>query len=177
MSSVVFFRAANVGGKNVFRPAQVVAALEHLGAVNVGAAGTFLIRKKASAASVRREILAQMPFEPELTVVPAAEVLSVVRRAPLGRVTFSKDQRGWVAVLASKPKVEPTLPLLKPEGKDWSVRMDRIEGPFALGLWRRTKRGFTFPNQVVETALGVRATTRWWETMERIAALIEEKRG
>jgi uncharacterized protein (DUF1697 family) len=175
MSSVVFLRAANVGGKNVFRPAQVVAALGHLGAVNVGAAGTFLIRQKASAASIRRELLALMPFEPELTILPAREVLNVVGTAPFDRVTFSKDQRGWVAVLASKPKVEPRLPLLKPEGKGWSVRLDRIEGPFALGLWRRTARGFTSPNLVVETALGVRATTRWWETMERIAALIEEK--
>ena len=175
MARVVFLRAANVGGKNVFRPAQLVAALEHLGAVNVGAAGTFLIRGKASAASIRHEILTRMPFTPELTVIPARDVLELVRTVPFARAALSKDQRGWVAVLAEKPKAEPKLPLLKPEGKDWSVRLDRVEGPFALGLWRRTACGFVFPNQVVETVLGVRATTRWWETMVRIAALVEEK--
>jgi uncharacterized protein (DUF1697 family) len=175
MARVVFLRAANVGGKNVFRPAQLVAALGHLGAVNVGAAGTFLIRGKASEAMIRREILARMSFTPELSVIPASDVLDLVRRAPLGRVALSKDLRGWVAVLSGKPKKQPTLPLSRPEGKEWSVRVDRVEGPFALGLWRRRARGFVYPNQVVETALGVRATLRWWETMKRIAMLIEEE--
>jgi len=30
-----------------------------------------------------------------------------------------------------------------------------------------------FPSKVVEDTLGVRATTRWWETLERIAKLVE----
>jgi hypothetical protein len=32
---------------------------------------------------------------------------------------------------------------------------------------------FLFRNQVVEKALGVPATTRWWETFERTAPLVE----
>jgi len=174
MSRVVFLRAANVGGKNVLRPAQLVAALAHLDAVNVGAAGTFLIRGKASAALIRREILTRIPFELDLAVLPGRDVLDLVRGAPLGHAAFSKDQRGWVAILCGKPKGRPKLPLTKPEGKDWSVRLERIEPPFAIGLWRRRARGYIAPNQVVETALGVRATTRYWETIERIAELIEE---
>jgi uncharacterized protein (DUF1697 family) len=72
---VVFLRAANVGGKNVFRPAQLARALDHLDVVNVGAAGTFVVRGKASAARIRREIVALLPFEPSLAVVPAGEVV------------------------------------------------------------------------------------------------------
>jgi uncharacterized protein (DUF1697 family) len=173
MSRVVFLRAANVGGKNVFRPAQLATALAHLDAVNVGAAGTFLIRGNSSAALIRKEIQARIPFDLDLTVIPGRDVLELVRRAPFGRVAFSKDQRGWVAVLCGKPTAKPTLPLTRPDGKEWSVRMDRVEGPFALGLWRRRARGFISPNEVVERALGVRATTRYWETIERIVALIE----
>jgi hypothetical protein len=33
--------------------------------------------------------------------------------------------------------------------------------------------GFLFPSNVVESALGVAATTRWWETLQRIALLLE----
>ncbi len=172
MPHVVFLRAANVGGKNVFRPAQLAAELAHLDLVNVGAAGTFLVRGKATAAAIRREILARLPFEPAIAVRPAEEVLALVRSAPFRGVAFSKDLRGWVAVLAALPKARPALPLVAPAGKSWSVRFDRVAGAFALGLWHRRPRGFVFPNQVVERALGVPVTTRWWETFERVAALM-----
>ncbi len=173
MAHVVFLRAANVGGRNVFRPAQLAAALAHLEVVSVGAAGTFVVRRKAAAAAIRREILALLPFRPEVVVRPADEVLALVRSAPFGGVGFSRDVRGWVAALGGRPGARPKLPLARPAGKAWSVRLDRVEGAFALGLWHRRPGGFVFPNQVVEDALGVPATTRWWETFERVAGLVE----
>jgi len=60
-----------------------------------------------------------------------------------------------------------------PAGKAWSVRFDRVQGVFALGLSQRRPEGFLFPNQVVERAVGVPATTRRWETFERIGTYIE----
>lgn len=169
MAHVVFLRAANVGGKNVFRPAQLAAALARLDVVNVGAAGTFVVRGNATAESIRLEILARLPFEPEIAVRPASEVVALLRSEPFAGVAFSKDLRGWVAVLGGRPKARPTLPLAMPPGKAWSVRFDRVQGRFALGLWHRRPGGFLFPSQVVEKAIGVPATTRWWETFERIA--------
>ena len=173
MPHVVFLRAANVGGKNVFRPAKLAAALAHMGVVNVGAAGTFVVREKASATAVRREILAQLPFVPDLAIRPAAEVLALVKSDPFRGVEFSRDLRGWVAAMGEKPKTIPALPVMEPAGAGWSVRVDRVDGAFALGLSRRRPEGSVFPSNVVEDALGVRATTRWWETMLRIARIIE----
>lgn len=173
MAHVVFLRAANVGGKNVFRPARLAGALSHLGAINVGAAGTFVIRERATAASIREEILGRLPFAIEIAIRPAGEVVSLVRSRPFGCVAFSRDLRGWAAVLARRPKARPSLPIEEPEGRAWSVRFERVEGAFALGLCRRRAEGFVFPTQVVEDALGVPATTRWWETLERIARLVE----
>jgi len=173
MAHVVFLRAGNVGGKNVFRPAQLALALSHLDVVNVGAAGTFLVRARASASSIRREILAQLHFEPEIAVVTAGEIQALVEKKPFSGAKFTKKQRGWVAVLCGKPKTLAQLPITIPAGRSWSVRFDRVEGAFALGLWRRPVGGFVFPSLVVEKALGVKATTRWWETIERVAKLIE----
>jgi uncharacterized protein (DUF1697 family) len=169
---VVFLRAANVGGKNVFRPARLAAELTHMDMVNVGAAGTFVVRGKASPAAIRREILARLPFAPEIAVRPAAEIVALVKSDPFRGARLSKDLRGWVAVLGRRPRALPDLPLAKPAGKAWSVRFERLDGAFALGLWQRRPGGFVFPNQVVEGALGVPATTRWWETLERVAALV-----
>ncbi|MBY0496071.1 MAG: DUF1697 domain-containing protein [Cyanobacteria bacterium] len=41
MALVVFLRGVNVGGHRTFRPAALAKQLEHLGAINIGAAGTF----------------------------------------------------------------------------------------------------------------------------------------
>ena len=172
MAFAVFLRAANVGGKNVFRPAQLAAALAHLEVVNLGAAGTFVVRAPASAASIRREILSRLPFEPAIAVRPAREVVALVRSEPFRGIALSKDLRGWAAVLCGPPRSRPTLPLVKPAGRNWSVRFDRIDGPFALGLLHRRSGASVFPNAVVEDALDVPATTRWWETFERLAALL-----
>jgi len=170
---VVFRRAANVGGRNVFRPAQLARALDHLDVVNVGAAGTFVVRGKASAARIRREIVALLPFEPSLAVVPAGEVVALVRSKPFAGVRFSKDRRGWVAVLDGRPRHRIGLPVFVPAPKAWSVRFDRVQGCFALGLWQRRPGSFVFPSHTVEKALGVTATTRWWETIERTAEIVQ----
>jgi uncharacterized protein (DUF1697 family) len=170
---VVFVRAMNVGGKNVFRPAQLASALSHLDVVNIGAAGTFLVRARSTPAKVRREMLAKLPFEPALSVTSAEAVLELIRTEPFKGVRFSRDLRGWVAVLPAAPKRPPKLPIVLPEGRNWSVRFERIVGPFALGVWRRRPGGFVFPTHVVEKALGVPATMRWWETLEKVAKLIE----
>ena len=105
MSHVVFLRGANVGGNNVFRPAQLAADLAHLGVVNIGAAGTFVVRGKRSAASIRREILARLGFEPSIAIRPAEEILALVHSRPFAGVKFTKEMRGWVAVLCGPRKL------------------------------------------------------------------------
>ena len=177
MAHVVFLRAANVGGKNVFRPAQLAAALKHLDVVNVGAAGTFVVRAPAPAARIRQEFRARLPLELAMVVVPAREVLALVRARPFDGVVFSKELRGWVAVLHGRATFRPALPISAPAAKDWSVRLDRVSGRFALGLWRRQASGFVFPGHVVETALGPPATMRWWETLERVAGIARSVRS
>ena len=173
MSQVVFLRGVNVGGRNVFRPAKLVADLARLDVVNVGAAGTFVVRANASAAAVRAAILGELPFEPRMSIHRGADVLRLVDADPFAREKASKNLRRWVAPLDAKPKTIPPLPIAVPAKGAWSVRFDRVESGFALGLIRIPQRkGFVFPTDVVEDALGVGATTRWWETLLKIAAIL-----
>src|SRR5260221_14621759 len=99
----VFLGAANVGGKNVFRPAKLAAELAHLDVVNVGAAGTFVVRGKATAAAIRREILAKMAFPIDMVVLPGKDVVALVESEPFAAVKGSKDVRVWGAALVGKP--------------------------------------------------------------------------
>jgi len=172
MAHVVFLRGSNVGGKNVFRPAQLTADLAHLDVVNVGAAGTFLVRGRSSAGAIREEILTRLPFAPGIVIRPASEVRSLVASQPFARSALSKEERAWAAILCETSARKPKLPCLAPAGKDWSVRVERIEGSFVLGVLHRRPKPL-YPNQVVEKEFGVQATTRWWETIEKIAQILD----
>jgi uncharacterized protein (DUF1697 family) len=173
MAHVVFLRAANVGGNNVFRPSQLVAALSHLDVVNIGAAGTFIVRGKATPTRIRDEIHSRLPFTTTIIVRPGKEILALVESEPFRGVEFSKDLRGWVGALAGKPNAHATFPVLMPPTGPWGVRFDGVSGQFALGIWQRQPKGFHIPANVVEKAIGVASTVRWWETFEKIAKALK----
>jgi uncharacterized protein (DUF1697 family) len=169
---VAFLRGVNVGGRNTLRPTELARGLAPWEVASVGAAGTLVVRGAPSPAAVRRAILARLPFEPAIAIRPAGEVLALVARAPFRGTRAPGDSRAWVTVLDGRPRARPRLPLSAPAGAAWSVRFLRLEGAFAIGFWRRRPGGFVFPSHVVERATGVAATTRWWETIERVAALL-----
>src|SRR5579859_5117000 len=175
---VVLLRGANVGGKNVFKVAPLMKKLAALDIVNLGAAGTFIVRAKVSPARIRRELEAALPFKPRMSIVTAKEIVELVESEPFKNVKFVPHKlRGWAAVLEGPAKARPKLPIEKRPGALWSVRFERVAGRFALGIWRRPAAGgFVFPSDVVERAMGVSATTRFWETLVRLAALISSRR-
>lgn len=166
---VVFIRAANVGGNNVFRPKLLATSLAHLDLVNIGAAGTFVVKKRVSVAAARAAITDAVPFEPKMMILAAKDVLALVDSDPFRGARFTKDLRGWVAALDRAPVKRAKLPAFGPREEDWAVRVDRVEGRFALGFWQRRPGGFVIPANFLEKTLGVSATVRWWETFVRIA--------
>ena len=68
MASVIFFRAVNVGGHQKFQPSQLAKELVPFGVVNIGAAGTFVVRENVSPAKLQNEISSGVPFKPELMI-------------------------------------------------------------------------------------------------------------
>lgn len=168
MGHVVFFRGANVGGHAAFKPAALAKDLSDLDVVSLGAAGTFVVRTETSGAAVRAAFLERLAIEVDLVVRPASEIARLVARAPFPK----SDAQRFVTVLASKPKKLPKLPFDAPATGPWQLRLVAIEGPYALSL-RRAKPGKFYPNEVLEKALGVRATTRGWATLEAVAAALD----
>ena len=63
MALVVLLKGVNVGGHRTFRPSALAEQLKHLGAVNIGAAGTLVIRRPVSRARLRVEIARRLPFD------------------------------------------------------------------------------------------------------------------
>ena len=75
MAHVVFLRGVNVGGHRTFRPAALAAELGFLGAVNIGAAGTFVIRERVAPAQLRRELTSRLPFEADMAICPGRDIV------------------------------------------------------------------------------------------------------
>jgi hypothetical protein len=111
-SLVVFLRGVNVGGNKTFRPAELARAI---GAVNIGAAGTFVLPGGAESA-VRKSILEALEFECEVIVCRGSAVVELARRAEKDPPPYGKDLKAMISVLAAPPKTKPRLPAEVPAG-------------------------------------------------------------
>jgi uncharacterized protein (DUF1697 family) len=173
MASVVFMRGVNVGGHKTFRPAALAKELAAFDVVNVGAAGTFLVRKTISQATLRAELNRRLPFKAELMICPARDLLDLAGKDPFSNQPSGKDSRCFVTVMVKRPRTLPDLPISKPAGDDWQVKIVAVSGKFVLSLWRRLGRSILYPNEVVEKSFGIPATTRAWNTIAAIRDILD----
>jgi uncharacterized protein (DUF1697 family) len=172
MPSVVFLRGVNVGGTRVLQPSQLTKELAHLGVINVGAAGTFVVRSGGNHERLRAEFLRRLKFPAEIMICRGSDITRLVAEQPFPAVEWESEVRRFLSILSGPPRLRPELPLEVPVGESWQVRFFRISGRFALAWWRRLGRSFVDPNSVAERCLGVAATTRNWNTIVRIATVL-----
>jgi uncharacterized protein (DUF1697 family) len=170
---VVFLRGVNVGGHKAFKPSVLAKELAEFDVASVGAAGTFVVRKRVSQGALRAEFLKRLPFEPELMVCQAREVLELAASEPFEAESVGDDVVRYVSVLSKLPRTSPQLPTCRPAGDDWQVKVIAIHGRFALSLHRRLGRTLVYPNEVVEKCLGVPATTRNWNTIAAVCEIMK----
>ena len=119
MASVVFLRAVNVGGANVCRPAMLAKQLSKFDVVNIGAVGTFVVRRQVAESVLRRAIAGKLSFQCEIIIVPARDIVKLGREAAFGgeparpghhpiRYRVSRAACG-IASLSSEPAVQGCL--------------------------------------------------------------------
>jgi uncharacterized protein (DUF1697 family) len=172
MPSVVFLRAVNVGKTNRCRPAAIAKELARFDVVNIGAVGTFVVRKKASDSALRAAFSGQLPFKCEIMICPASDVAKLVSADPFAREPPRDDITRFVSVLGRPLEKRWPLPLSLPSAEEWGVRVIAIEGRFVLGLYVREMKAISYLGKL-EKLLGVPATTRSWTTMEKIATVLD----
>ena len=109
-------RGVNVGGHRLFRPSVLARELVKYDVVNVGAAGTFVVRKPISQAKFRAELLRRLPFEAEAMICSASDLISLASANPFAREPSGPDLVRFVSVLAKRPRMPLALPLTLPSG-------------------------------------------------------------
>ena len=173
MAWVVFLRGVNVGGHKAFRPSSVARDLAEFDVVNVGAAGTFVVRKSISSALLRAEVNRRLPFATDLMICRGRDVSDLRSGDPFPSSRSDKEVSWFVSILAKRPRTLPQLPICQPAGDNWQVKVVGVRGTFALSLHRRVGRTLVYPNEVVERHLGVSATTRNWNTVCAICEILK----
>ncbi|HEX5068661.1 MAG TPA: DUF1697 domain-containing protein [Vicinamibacterales bacterium] len=170
MALVAFLRGVNVGGHRTFRPAVLAKQLARFDAINIGAAGTLVIRKPMTVASLRREIARRLPFVTEIMICRGRDVVALAAGNPFEGLSHQSNLVAFVSVVARRAKRLP-LPLHLPSERDWGVRVIACRGRFVVGLYRREMRAIRLLGQLDER-LGAPVTTRNWNTIQAIARVL-----
>ena len=174
MASVVFLRAVNVGTTNRCRPATIAQQLASFGIVNIGAVGTFVVRQDVDEAILRRAIAKKLPFKCEIMICAGRDVTKLVSKDPFAGEPSGPTITRFVNVLARPLPRKPSLPFHLPTDDNWGVRIIGTQGKFVLGLYRRDMKAISYLGGL-EKRLGVPATNRSWNTIEKIAKALDHK--
>src|ERR1700730_19471081 len=173
MSSVGFLRAVNVGGTNRCEPARCAKALGRFDGINIGAVGTFVVRKDVSESALRAAFARKLPFKCEIMICPARDIIKLASKDPFLRQPSGPEITRFVNVLHKRLRVVPPLPLSLPSEDDWMLKIIAIQDRFVLGLYRRQMKAITYLGKI-EKLLGAPATTRNWNTIEKVAKILSQ---
>jgi uncharacterized protein (DUF1697 family) len=176
MRRVVFLRGVNVGRANRCQPALIAKQLAKLGMVNIGAVGTFVVRQNVSESVLRSAIAKKLPFKCEIMICPARDIIKLASKDPFARQPAGPNITRFVNVLAKRIPSPPPLPLTLPSDDDWLIKVIAIKDRFALGVYRRQMKAISYLGKI-EKLLGVPATTRNWNTIQKVAQVLSDKKA
>ncbi len=168
MALVVFLRGVNVGGHRTFRPTKLADALKHLGAVNIGAAGTLVLRRPMTQAQARAEVARKLPFAAEIVVCQGREIAGLISKNPFAGQAVPKGVVCFVSVLCGRPRLAPSTPIRFPSRGQWLMKILTRRNRLVVGMYRRHMKAIGFLG-ALDRLYGVPVTTRNWNTIAAIA--------
>ena len=172
MRLVVLLKGVNVGGHRTIRPTELTKRLRRFDVVSIGAAGTFIIRARATRTEVLSALTRHLPFSAQVMICSRQEILRLASEDPYSGEPGGPAWVQFVSVLARRPRVSIELTMLVPDGVDWGVKVIAVRDRFVIGVHRRQMKTIGQLAQV-ERHLGSPMTTRSWSTMQRVARLLE----
>ena len=175
MALVVFLRGVNVGGHRTFRPSVLARELSAYGVVNVGAAGTFVVRKPGPPAKFRAELLRKLPFKAEVVLCDGRDLIRLEMENPFGTEPSRPDIVRFVSILSKADRGRASIPYTLPPCGEWFVRVIASKKRFVFGVYRRHMRTIGYLGQI-DKLFGVPATTRNWNTIIAIVRILKGQR-
>jgi len=168
---VVFLRGVNVGGHRTFRPTTLTEQLKHLDAVNIGAAGTFVIRRPTTRAQLRAELARTLPFDAEIMICQGREIVRMMSQNHFAGQPERPDIVRFVSVLSQQPRSAPLAPMSFPSSGKWLLKILARDNRFVFGLYRRHMKAIGYLG-TLDRLFGVPVTTRNWNTITAVARVL-----
>ena len=172
MALVVFLRGINVGGYRRFRPSILARELSDFDAVNVGAAGTLVIRRPGSRAKFRAELIRRLPFEAEVALCDGRDLLDLERENPFEVEQPPPDAVRFVSILSRAGQCTAAIPFKLPPKGEWFVRVIASKERFVCGVYRRHMKTIGYLGQI-DKFFGAPATTRNWNTILAVVRILK----
>jgi len=162
----------NVGGHRTFRPKAPAERLKAFDVVNIGAAGTFVVRRPGSRAKFRSALTRHLPFDAHVALCDGRDLLRLESDHPFEGEAPS-DVTRFLSVFCEPRRSRDSLAIRLPTEGEWLVRVVAAEKQFVFGEYRRHMKTIGYLGQL-DGLFGVPATTRNWNT---IGAIIRVLRG
>ena len=175
MALVVFLKGINVGGYRRVRPSELAKRLKKYEVVNVGAAGTFVVRKSIGREKLRAALRRHLPFEAEIMICDARDILRLAANDPFAGEPADRATIQFVSVLGKrKPSTNP-IPASLPANGEWGLKVLKHDDRFVLGVYRRQMKAIGHLAQL-EKLVGAAMTTRSWSTIQTIARILKSEK-
>jgi uncharacterized protein (DUF1697 family) len=174
MALVVFLRGVNVGGHRRFRPSVLARELTRYDVVNIGAAGTFVVRKPGPRAKFRAALLEKLPFEAAVMICDGRDILRLEAEHPFGPEPPRADITRFVSILPKAGHRDTTLPFALPAEGEWLVRIVASRDRFVFGMYRRHMKTIGYLGQI-DRQFGAAATTRNWNTIMNVVQVLKSR--
>jgi uncharacterized protein (DUF1697 family) len=171
MALVVLLRGVNVGGHRTFRPTTLAEQLKHLDAVNIGAAGTFVIRRPVTMAQLRAELARSLPFDTEIMICQGREIVRLMSQNPFVDQPLRPGTVRFLSILSKRPHSAPATPMSFPSRGKWLLKILATDNRFVFGVYRRHMKVISYLG-TFDRIFGVPVTTRNWNTVTAIARVL-----
>ncbi|MFL6516194.1 MAG: hypothetical protein ACJ8M1_14335 [Chthoniobacterales bacterium] len=140
--------------------------------LNIGAVGTFVVRKSVRESMLRNAIAQKLPFKCEIIIIPGPDLLKLAATDPFSPYPLDPNITRFVNVLAKPIERPANTPLAFPSEKDWLLRIIAIENRFVLGIYKRDIKSVRYLG-IIEKQFGVPATNRNWNTIEKVVQILQ----
>jgi uncharacterized protein (DUF1697 family) len=170
---VAFLRGVNVGGHKAFRPSVLAKQMARYEVVNIGAAGTFVIRRPITKTKLRAELVRKLPFSTQVMICEGREILALEEHDPFRKAPKSPDVVRFVSVMGKRLRRTPATPIQLPEEGAWFLKLLAIEQPFVFGIYRRHMKTIGYLG-MIDKLVGTPVTTRNWNTIASVIKVLKE---
>ena len=147
-------------------------ALGDFDVVNVGAAGTFVVRKPGPRPKFRAELIKRLPFEAHAAFCDGRDLVRAAMKNPFGVEPARPDIVRFVSILPKAGRVTPSFPITFPPRGEWFVRVIASTDRIVFGEYRRHMKTIGYLGQI-DKLFGVQATTRSWNTIIAIVRILK----